>query len=74
MTTCFAIKTAVQCGLWNNGKSTKKGSIKFIKIFKIKSGYFVDPWLTKSCKIGIRSYETCFFYKITEKFKENPYL
>ena len=55
MTTCFAIKTAVQCGLWNKWKNQqKKGSIKFIKNFQNKSGYFVDPWLTKSCKIGIK--------------------
>ncbi len=55
MTTSFAIKTAVQCGLWKNWRNEQtEGSIKFIKSFQDKSGYFIDPWLTKSCKINLK--------------------
>ena len=55
MTTTFAIKTAVQCGLWKNWKNDQKeGAIKFIESFQDKSGYFIDPWLKKSCKINLK--------------------
>lgn len=54
MTTCFAIRTAVQCGIWQNwSNKLKKESIKFIKSFQVKQGFFIDPWLAKSCKIGL---------------------
>ena len=36
-TTCFAIRTAVQCGIWQNwSNKLKKESIKFIKSFQVK--------------------------------------
>ena len=57
MTTCFAIRTAVQCGIWQDwSNKLKKESIKFIKSFQVKKGFFIDPWLAKSCELGLSDF------------------
>ena len=54
MTTCFAIRTAVQCGIWQNwSNKSKKESIKFAKEFSGKKRFFYRPWLAKSCELGL---------------------
>ncbi len=55
VSTCFALKIAWQCGIWETwGYDKKKACIEFIKSFQNQKGYFVDPWLADSCKIGLK--------------------
>ncbi len=57
MTTCFAMKSAWQCGVWD-GWSEKRRSecIDFVKAFQTENGEFVDPWLRASCRLGWKDF------------------
>ena len=52
MTTCFAMKIAWQCGIWNKWTiQRQQASIYFIESFQSSDGAYIDPWLKKSCKL-----------------------
>ncbi len=54
MATCFAMKSAWIIGAWENWDlRQKKGAINFVKSFQNSSGFFIDPWLKKSCRPNI---------------------
>lgn len=53
-TTCFAMKTAWQAGLWDVWTVERRAAcIEFIRSFQTEDGWFVDPWLRKASRPGL---------------------
>ena len=52
--TCFAIKTAWQTGIWDEWPDIiKTGCSEFLRSVQQENGYFYDPWLHKATKFNL---------------------
>ena len=55
VSTCFAMKIAWQAGIWENWSEEKRRAcVDFIKSFQTPEGWFEDPWLEASSKLGLK--------------------
>lgn len=76
MATCFAMKAAWQCGQWDNwSDDRRRGSIDFIQNFQQTDGTFIDPWLTKSCRMNWKDFARAALGRkgIREAYKTHRY-
>jgi hypothetical protein len=57
VSTCFAMKTAWQIGVWKGWpEERKRGCIEFVSSFQRKDGSFYDPWLFRNARLSWRNY------------------
>ena len=57
MATCFAMKIAWQCGLWEEWSEARRTAcVKFIQSFQRRDGFFFDPWLVANAKPDLKDY------------------
>lgn len=55
VSTCFAMKTAWQTGIWENwSEKQRRACVDFIKSFQTPEGWFEDPWLEAKAKPGLK--------------------
>jgi len=55
VSTCFAMKTAWQAGIWREWTAErKKACINFIQSFQREDGFFYDPWLANLVASNLR--------------------
>jgi hypothetical protein len=57
VSTCFAMKTAWQAGIWETWPETKRlACIEFLKSFQRPDGWFADPWIEKASRPNLKTY------------------
>ncbi len=63
--TCFAMKIAWQIGIWESWPTERKrGCIAFVKSFQNPDGWFIDQWLFRQAKPGLKERAGAYLQRI----------
>jgi len=55
VSTCFAMKSAWQCGVWDSwDKEQRRACVEFVKSFQTEDGWFKDSWLEINARLNYR--------------------